>query len=602
MAANQEKLQTFLAVVTIMAGGIFVRMYGLGVWDYYIDEIWHVHVASQPTIADVFYTNLTEDGHPILSYILQHYALLLWDDPWAARAPSLIAGTLAIPAGYFLGKELFSTRGGALFTAFFIAFSSLMVQQSDVARGYTLCFFFSTIALWAVLRYARTHRLSDMFIYFIALGLALLSEWSAVIIAPFTALYLLYSLWRRRTLADIFCYIAIHANFLAYLLWFKQALHTIGQLNWSPHYLTQSSLLGAFFWKTSHLLEFMLESGFSYNFTRDPHLQNLFLIMCLICPLILLAGIIVMVRKHAWMPLMLIVITTTSVVSLDIAGLIPFSYPRRSIDYAFAALPVYYYVLCYMYRYGRRILPMNPAFIAIGASMILCTAYALPGRGWRQYHEFEFQQTREQTKEMMDFLDKQVQPDDLIITDWLSSLYLWKYNKKSCLSIPLAPGLALYPCDKAPVYVIVMDSRTDMNGLSLIRMQETFRRLQGLGALQHIQRWWIFGVQHYDLRADFVSPRFTNELSTMADDNYSLNKTSTVQMMHDDKAFMRFAYENAHPQHIAFTDGCQEVNFKEKSQNCIIRLAIMALPAETIHTWFINHPDYLDITAQAEGK
>ena len=48
---HHDKRNITIAIILLMIAGAFVRMYGLGEWDYYHDEIWHVYVAKQPTLA-----------------------------------------------------------------------------------------------------------------------------------------------------------------------------------------------------------------------------------------------------------------------------------------------------------------------------------------------------------------------------------------------------------------------------------------------------------------------------------------------------------------------------------------------------------------------
>ena len=186
------------AVLILMLAGAFVRLYGLGAWDYYYDEMWHVYVARQPTLADIFYTNLTEDGHPPLLYFIWHYLLGLWNNPWMARLPSLACGILCIPMGYALGKKLFATQNGGLFAAFFMTFSNLIIEQSDVVRGYTPMLLGCMIAIWSVYRYRETSRLIYVLIYFLSLSTALLCEFPAIPVAAFTGLYICsYAIYRQ---------------------------------------------------------------------------------------------------------------------------------------------------------------------------------------------------------------------------------------------------------------------------------------------------------------------------------------------------------------------------------------------------------------------
>ena len=72
----------------------------------------------------------------------------------AVRLPSLIAGTLVIPALYELGRELYDRRTG-LIAAAFGAVSPLLIWYSQEARMYAFVTLFGLLALLTQLRAIR---------------------------------------------------------------------------------------------------------------------------------------------------------------------------------------------------------------------------------------------------------------------------------------------------------------------------------------------------------------------------------------------------------------------------------------------------------------
>ena len=289
-----------ITVVLLTLIGGFVRLYGLGIWDYSTDEIWHYYVSRQPSAAGVFYTDLIVDGHPILPYLIWHYLLPLWDDPWMAKLPALIAGIITIPLGYPLGKELFGTKGGGLFAAFFMAFANLLIEESDVVRGYALMIPCAMAGLWCALRYRHTPWLYYLLLYFMAMGLALLCEFSAIPVTVFTALYLLYGIYRqpKPRLLAFSCWAAIHLALLAYLLWFVAMLRNYGGLDFShaSFFLLRNAYTLSFniVQTVDYLMEFINDIGFFDHLGLAAELQPLSM-------LIFLANLTIVVAGFAWL-------------------------------------------------------------------------------------------------------------------------------------------------------------------------------------------------------------------------------------------------------------------------------------------------------------
>jgi len=74
-----------------------------------------------------------------IAYLIFGYA------PWALRLPAFVAGLLVVPAAY-VATRLLSNKYAALLTAALVATSSVLIEFSTLARGYTLqCLFFLLI-------------------------------------------------------------------------------------------------------------------------------------------------------------------------------------------------------------------------------------------------------------------------------------------------------------------------------------------------------------------------------------------------------------------------------------------------------------------------
>ena len=95
------------------------------------------------------------DRHPPLHHVVLWLTVkALGDGEMAVRLPSLIAGTLVIPALYLLGRELYDRRTG-LFAAAFGMASPLLIWYAEEARMYAFVTLFGLLALWTQLRVIR---------------------------------------------------------------------------------------------------------------------------------------------------------------------------------------------------------------------------------------------------------------------------------------------------------------------------------------------------------------------------------------------------------------------------------------------------------------
>lgn len=94
-----------------------------------------VHYASQPLY--IGWTTYTAPNNHLLNTVLVHVSTALFGDaPWAIRLPALLAGVLLVPATYLAGRLLYG-RDSPLLAAALVATSSVLIEYSTNARGYT---------------------------------------------------------------------------------------------------------------------------------------------------------------------------------------------------------------------------------------------------------------------------------------------------------------------------------------------------------------------------------------------------------------------------------------------------------------------------------
>ena len=112
---------------------------------------------------------------PLYALLLRAWVGLAGHGDVAIRLPSVIAGTLAIPAAAWLAREVDGRRRVAVLAAAFVALSPYALEFSQEAAPYMLAALLTTLALAAGWRWRRHGQVRDGTL---AVGLAILAVYS----------------------------------------------------------------------------------------------------------------------------------------------------------------------------------------------------------------------------------------------------------------------------------------------------------------------------------------------------------------------------------------------------------------------------------------
>ena len=143
-------------LVAIILLGFALRAFGLGVQELRGDEAFSYVFAYRP-LGEVIPTLLAQgDPHPPLHYLL----LNLWmqvtgTGEYAMRYLSLLAGVLALPLAYQVGRMVRDKRLGLFCAALLATSESLVWVAQDVRNQYTFTILFTLLATWLLVRAAR---------------------------------------------------------------------------------------------------------------------------------------------------------------------------------------------------------------------------------------------------------------------------------------------------------------------------------------------------------------------------------------------------------------------------------------------------------------
>jgi mannosyltransferase len=121
--------------------GLVLRLWHLGDWNFQATEMFTYRDSQRPQF-----------GNPRpLGYLLNYFVVrpFLPLDEFGLRLIPALAGTLAIPAIYFMGRRLAGSRA-ALFAALLVTLNPTQILYSQLARYWSLVFLFSIIAPIAI--------------------------------------------------------------------------------------------------------------------------------------------------------------------------------------------------------------------------------------------------------------------------------------------------------------------------------------------------------------------------------------------------------------------------------------------------------------------
>ncbi len=142
---NKDEKYFLIALAGITLWGAAIRLVNI-LAPISHDEAYTATVFSP----SLFYamTNYHAPNNQVLHTILVHFSTAAFGfQTWSVRLPAFLAGTMIIPAAYWLGKEMYD-RYSALLAAVLIAWWPIQVGYSTNARGYSLVALLSLMVFW----------------------------------------------------------------------------------------------------------------------------------------------------------------------------------------------------------------------------------------------------------------------------------------------------------------------------------------------------------------------------------------------------------------------------------------------------------------------
>jgi len=165
-----------------------LRFFRLGDWSFWADEL-----ATLRDAGDLGAVRFYPVGYALIGWVVG----LLGESEFAARVAPALAGAATVPVVYVIGRRLFSERAG-VFAGAFLAVSTYHLFFSQFARYYTLLVLFGLVAMWAIHCGIEGNGKGWLLAGLVMVGVSFWTHWSAGLLVPALAVYLLWSARGRR--------------------------------------------------------------------------------------------------------------------------------------------------------------------------------------------------------------------------------------------------------------------------------------------------------------------------------------------------------------------------------------------------------------------
>jgi mannosyltransferase len=173
----------WLVMALLFSIALSMRLYRLDVQPLWLDEgtTWAQVTGSKigTLLIDLFRPS---QAYPLFHLLLKFATRLLGDSEWALRLPSALAGALAVPAIFALGRAL---RGSVLglSAACLLLVSPFGIWHAQDAKAYSLTLLTVIVLAWTLVRALRLHTRRNWLLFA-----------AAMVVAPFVHRLLIFTL------------------------------------------------------------------------------------------------------------------------------------------------------------------------------------------------------------------------------------------------------------------------------------------------------------------------------------------------------------------------------------------------------------------------
>jgi hypothetical protein len=407
------------------------------------DEALHFRLANQPSLVETYKLSLT-NSHPPLLFFLLHFWRVFGTSELSVRLPSVIAGTIFCWVFYkWLARAAGDLAG--LIGLFLAGLLPPMIRFSAEVRQYALLIAFLAGAVYLLDEAFDNNSPGRMALSSICLGLALLSQYSALLLAAALGIYALSRIFSERFPARLLAPWAVGQLGVLALAIFLYKTHLSklgGQGNsalrgWLRYYIPS-------YFNPAHDKPLPFVAGHSFGifqyFFGQLAVGDVMGLLFLIAVVLLLrgkgAGSVQSSRRLG-------VLLLSSFAVAAGAGLSQ-TYPYGGTRHmAFLILPAIagVSVAVTWLAAGKWARGIGITLLVVAA----CAAFGKPRQPWISRSD----QNRAHMAAAMDFIRENVNPTDLIFTDYQSDLIVGHYlcNQRPISMEPAPADFEGFSCD-----------------------------------------------------------------------------------------------------------------------------------------------------------
>jgi hypothetical protein len=196
LSGVKRKLVSYLPLLLLVAGLLWLRLVNLGYSDYQGDEIKALFLPQEgQSLVDFLLGQRKGPVQFVITYLVG-FLNPTYQNQFLTRLPFAAASVLAAIIFYFFVKMHFGKKV-AVYATFFFAFNGILVALSRIVQYQSFVILFCVLALYLFSLAAKESgwRVAGLYLGMLFWALSILSHYDGIFIAPFV----LYLLWKWYT-------------------------------------------------------------------------------------------------------------------------------------------------------------------------------------------------------------------------------------------------------------------------------------------------------------------------------------------------------------------------------------------------------------------
>ena len=452
------------------------------------DEALHYFVAAQPSLSQTYTVSLTT-AHPPLMFFLLHGWIKLGSSEVFLRLPFVAAGVLFGWMLYLWVRRIAADEAALFALAIAMLAPSLIALSAEV-RQYSLLLFFCATCLYALDRGLQENSSNWIALSALALWLALLTHYSALIFAAAAGVYGLVRLFAVKRPGIRTKYVWTAGQLLALGICSVLFMTQVSSLRQSgvPSEIAATWLSQSTFHPgQDHVLTFVISKTvrlFRYLFSHGS-IGVVMLLMFVTAVVALFWGKARIQSSRS--VAILLMLPFVIAVAVAIAGLYPYGGTRHDVVLALFAIPG---IAMGVNVLAGNMLGHRATLALVLLLLIVCNVFASPTPPFIRPKD----QQRPLMKDAIQFLDSQP-PNSAILADYQGGLVLGYYLCGRRSSLPFGPtpkAVVASQCDNHQFLTFIGSQNSfDLEEMPQVMQQAWRAAPNGVSSLWLFQTGWI---------------------------------------------------------------------------------------------------------------